>query len=58
MRLTPWAVHDLPRIAWMVEYRAADLSEEERVLIRAAAVRLLAVVAAAEPANPCVGSTR
>jgi hypothetical protein len=42
----------------MVEYRAADLSEEERVLIRAAAVRLLAVVAAAEPANPCVGSTR
>jgi hypothetical protein len=58
VRLTPWAVHDLPRIAWMVEYRAADLTEEERGLIRDAAGRLMAVVSAAEPSHPREGGTR
>jgi hypothetical protein len=29
-RLTPWMIHDLPRIAWIVGYRAAELTDEER----------------------------
>jgi hypothetical protein len=40
-RLTPWMIHDLPRIAWIVEYRAAELTEEERQLVRDATKRML-----------------
>jgi hypothetical protein len=40
-RLTPWMIHDLPRIAWMVEYRAAELSDEERQIVRDATTRML-----------------
>jgi len=29
-RLTPWMIHDLPRIACIVEYREAELTDEER----------------------------
>jgi hypothetical protein len=40
-RLTPWMIHDLPRIAWIVEYRAAELTDEERQLVRDATTRML-----------------
>jgi hypothetical protein len=34
-------VHDLPRIAWIVEYRAAELPDEERQLVCDATTRML-----------------
>jgi hypothetical protein len=40
-RLTPWMIHDLPRIAWIVEYRAAELTDEERQIVRDATTRML-----------------
>jgi hypothetical protein len=40
-RLTPWMIHDLPRIAWIVELRAAELTDEERQLVRDATTRML-----------------
>ena len=40
-RLTPWMIHDLPRIAWLVEYRAAELTDEERQIVRDATNRML-----------------
>jgi hypothetical protein len=40
-RLTPWMIHDLPRIAWIVEYRAAELTNEERQLVGDATTRML-----------------
>jgi hypothetical protein len=43
-RLTPWMIHDLPRIAWMVEYRAAELTDEERQIVRDATARMLAAL--------------
>jgi hypothetical protein len=39
-RLTPWMIHDLPRIAWIVEYRAAELTDEERQIVRDATTRM------------------
>jgi hypothetical protein len=33
-RLTPWLIHDLPRIAWIVEYRIAELTSQERQIVR------------------------
>jgi hypothetical protein len=39
-RLTPWLIHDLPRIAWIVEYRSADLTTEERRIVRDAITRM------------------
>jgi hypothetical protein len=40
-RLTPWLIHDLPRIAWIVEQRASELTDEERQIVRAAITRML-----------------
>jgi hypothetical protein len=40
-RLTPWMIHDLPRIAWIVEHRAAELTDEERQIVRDATTRML-----------------
>ena len=40
-RLTPWMIHDLPRIAWIVEYRAAELTDEERQIVHDATSRML-----------------
>jgi hypothetical protein len=40
-RLTPWMLHDLPRIAWIVEYRAGELTDEERQIVRDATARML-----------------
>jgi hypothetical protein len=40
-RLTPWMIHDLPRIAWIVEYREAELTDEERQIVRDATTRML-----------------
>jgi hypothetical protein len=40
-RLTPWMIHDLPRIAWIVEYRAGELTAEERQVVRDATDRML-----------------
>jgi hypothetical protein len=40
-RLTPWMIHDLPRIAWIVEYRAAELTDEEQRIVRDATTRML-----------------
>jgi hypothetical protein len=40
-RLTPWMIHDLPRIAWIVEYRVAELTDEEKQLVRDATNRML-----------------
>jgi len=34
-------IHDLPRIAWIVEYRAAELTGEERQLVGDATTRML-----------------
>ena len=39
-RLTPWLVHDLPRIAWIVETRTAELTDEERQIVRDAVTRM------------------
>ena len=43
-RLTPWMIHDLPRIAWIVEYRTAELTDEERQIVRDATARMLAAL--------------
>jgi len=43
-RLTTWMLHDLPRIVWIVEYRAAELTAEERRVVREAAARMLRAV--------------
>ena len=40
-RLTPWMIHDLPRIAWIVEYRAGELTDDERQIVRDATARML-----------------
>ncbi|MEP6851098.1 MAG: hypothetical protein ABJA87_00295 [bacterium] len=40
-RHTPWVVWDLERVAWVVEARAAQITDEEREIIRRAAERLL-----------------
>jgi hypothetical protein len=40
-RLTPWMIHDLPRIAWIVEYRAEELTDQERQIVRDATDRML-----------------
>jgi hypothetical protein len=40
-RLTPWMIHDLPRIAWIVEYRAAELTDDEKQVVRDATTRML-----------------
>jgi hypothetical protein len=39
-RLTPWLVHDLPRIAWIVESRTSELTDEERQIVREAITRM------------------
>ena len=39
-RPTPWIIYDLPRIAWLVEYRMADLTDEERLILRDATTRM------------------
>ena len=39
-RLTPWLIHDLPRIAWIVEYRLAELTTQERQIVRDAITRM------------------
>ncbi|MFI5894873.1 hypothetical protein ACIA5D_32715 [Actinoplanes sp. NPDC051513] len=43
-RLTPWLIHDLPRIAWIVEYRRAELTREERQIVRDAITRMQRVL--------------
>jgi hypothetical protein len=37
-------IHDLPRIAWIVEYRTAELTDEERQIVRDATARMLAAL--------------
>ncbi|MFZ0714479.1 hypothetical protein [Mycobacterium sp.] len=49
-RLTPWLVYDLERIAWVIELRAGDLTNEEDGIVRAAAARMIAAVDAAQAA--------
>jgi hypothetical protein len=39
-RLTPWLVHDLPRIAWIVESRTSELTDDERQIVRDAISRM------------------
>jgi len=39
-RLTPWLIHDLPRIAWIVEYRLTELTKQERQIVRDAITRM------------------
>ncbi|HEY5184684.1 MAG TPA: hypothetical protein VIM19_07230 [Actinomycetes bacterium] len=39
-RLTPWFVFDLDRLAW-VEQRAAELTDDERRLVRESCERML-----------------
>ena len=38
-RLTPWALFDLERVAWVVEHRSRELTADERELLRAVAAR-------------------
>jgi hypothetical protein len=33
-------IHDLPRIAWIVEHRAAELTDEEQQIVRDATTRM------------------
>ena len=40
-RLTPWMIQVLPRIAWIVDYRAAELTDEERQVVRDTTNRML-----------------
>lgn len=40
-RLTPWFVFDLDRLAWVVEQRTAELTDEERRLVRECSERML-----------------
>ena len=40
-RLTPWLLFDLDRLAWVVEQRAAELTDEERRLVRESSERML-----------------
>ena len=44
-RLTPWVLFDLDRIAWVVEQRTGELTEEERRLVRVASERMLQATA-------------
>ena len=37
-------IHDLPRVAWIVEYRATELTEDERQIVRDATTRMLRAV--------------
>jgi hypothetical protein len=37
-------IHDLPRIAWVVEYRAAELTDDERQIVRDATARMSAAL--------------
>jgi hypothetical protein len=37
-------IPDLPRIAWIVEYRVAELTDEERQIVRDATTRMLRAV--------------
>jgi hypothetical protein len=37
-------IHDLPRIAWIVEYRAAELTDEERQIVRDAITRMMSAL--------------
>jgi hypothetical protein len=46
-RLTPWALLDLERIAWVAELRANELTDEERRVLRDVAHRLQRVADAA-----------
>ena len=39
-RLTPWMIHDLPRIAWIVEYRIAELTSQEQQIVRDSIIRM------------------
>jgi hypothetical protein len=52
MRLTPYVLFDLERIAWIAEQRSAELNEQEREILLTAADRLRA---AAEGAGPAPG---
>jgi hypothetical protein len=47
-RLTPWALLDLERIAWVAELRANELTDEERRALRGVARRLQRVADALE----------
>lgn len=40
-RLTPWALFDLGRVAWIVEQMADELTQEERRVVREASERML-----------------
>lgn len=42
-RLTPWVIYDLERIAWVVELRANELTDDERRIVRNVARRFLAI---------------
>ena len=43
-RLDQPPVDGRPRIAWIVEYRAAELTDEERQLVRDATTRMLSAL--------------
>ncbi len=47
-RLTPWALFDLGRLAWIVEQLADDLTDEERSVVREASERMLRATARPE----------
>ena len=44
-RLTPWVLFDLDRVAWIVEQRGGELTEEERRVVREASERMLRATA-------------
>lgn len=48
-RLTPWVLFDLERIAWVVERRANELTDEERRVLRNVAARFQQVAGAPRP---------
>lgn len=44
-RLVPWVVYDLGRVAWVIDRRSSDLTDEERRIVREAATRMLRAIA-------------
>ena len=38
-RSTPWVLFDLERIAWVVDQRRAELTPDERLVLRTVAAR-------------------
>lgn len=55
-RLTPYVLFDLERVAWIAEMRSAELTDEERGILRSTGRRLVAA-ADGDAAEPVVAAS-